>query len=273
MHLMLQRSLTCSGGEKVTLESMNETANNLSDLNIELNDVSIEQSSKVILNNVNLEIKNGAMIAILGKSGAGKSTLLRTIAGLLKPSKNTLLINEVDFFSLGKRDKTNLRKTIGFIPQQFRLIKELSVFENVMIGRLGKLGTFASMLRIYPKKDRKFVLECIDKVGLSGKEGLAVRRLSGGEQQRVAIARCLAQEPQVILADEPVASLDVSLVETILEILDHENKKGKTIVFVMHDVEMARRFAKRMILMKNGQIISDKPSSDIDDNEVKSLFD
>ena len=128
-------------------------------------------------------------------------------------------------------------------------------------------------LRIYPEQDRKIVLECINKVGLSGKERLAVRRLSGGEQQRVAIARCLAQEPQVILADEPVASLDVSLVETILEILDHENKKGKTIVFVMHDVELARRFSKRMILMKNGQIISDKPSSDTSDEAIKSLFD
>ena len=201
------------------LESMAKTASNLSDINIKLNDASVEQSSKIILGNINLEIKNGAMIAILGKSGAGKSTLLRTIAGLLRPSQNTLLINDVDFFSLGKKDKANLRKAIGFIPQQFRLIKELSVFENVMIGRLGKLGTFASMLRIYPETDRKIVLECISKVGLSGKERLATRRLSGGEQQRVAIARCLAQEPQVILADEPVASLDVSLVETILEIL------------------------------------------------------
>ncbi|WP_316505621.1 phosphonate ABC transporter ATP-binding protein [Nitrosopumilus sp.] len=255
------------------LESMNETANNFSEMNIKLNGVSIEQSSKIILNNVNLEIKKGTMTAILGKSGAGKSTLLRTLAGLLKPSKNTLLINGMDFFSLGKKDKTNLRKAIGFIPQQFRLIKELSVFENVMIGRLGKLGTFASMLRIYPEQDRKIVLECINKVGLSGKERLAVRRLSGGEQQRVAIARCLAQEPQVILADEPVASLDVSLVETILEILDHENKKGKTIVFVMHDVELARRFSKRMMLMKNGQIISDKSSSDTSDEAIKSLFD
>ena len=89
----------------------------------------------------------------------------------------------------------------------------------------------------------------------------------------LAIARCLAQEPQIILADEPVASLDVSLIETILEILDHENKKGKTIVFVMHDVELAKRFAKRMILMKEGKIISDKPTGEIKDDSIKSLFD
>ena len=242
-------------------------------INIKLDNISINASQKIILNGINLEIKEGEMIAILGKSGAGKSTLLRVMAGLVKPSSNTVYVNNVDFFSLGKSDKNQLRKIIGFIPQQFKLIKELSVFENVMIGRLGKMGRFSSMFRIYPQNDKKIALECIAKVGLSGKEPLVTRKTSGGEQQRVAIARCLAQEPQIILADEPVASLDVSLVETILEILDHENKKGKTVVFVMHDVELAKRFAKRMILMKEGRIISDGPTGEIKDDEIKSLFD
>jgi phosphonate transport system ATP-binding protein len=142
-----------------------------------------------------------------------------------------------------------------------------------MIGRLANIGRFASMFRIYPKKDKQFVLECICKVGLGGKEDLAARKLSGGEQQRVAIARCLAQEPEIILADEPVASLDISLVETILEILDHENKKGKTVVFVMHNVELACRFAKRLILMKEGRIISDEPTVEVKNDAIKSLFD
>lgn len=142
-----------------------------------------------------------------------------------------------------------------------------------MIGRLARIGRFASMFRIYPKEDRRIVLECICKVGLAGKEGLVVRKLSGGEQQRVAIARCLAQEPQIILADEPVASLDISLVETILEILDQENKKGRTIVFVMHNIELARRFAKRIILMREGQIISDEPIGVIKEDAIRDIFD
>lgn len=238
-----------------------------------LYNVSINASQKIILNNINLEIKNGEMVAVLGKSGAGKSTLLRVIAGLVKFKKNTMFFNGYDFSTLKKNDKNQLRKTVGFIPQQFKLIKELSVFENVMIGRLGKMGRFSSMFRIYPEDDKKIALECIAKVGLSGKESLVARKLSGGEQQRVAIARCLAQEPQIILADEPVASLDASLVETILEILDHENKKGKTVVFVMHDVELAKRFAKRMILMKDGKIISDEPTEEVKDDAIKSLFD
>lgn len=253
--------------------SSNKAFNHTMGINVKLDSVSINASEKIILNNINLEIKKGEMIAVLGKSGAGKSTLLRVIAGLIKPSSNTVYFNNVDFVSLKKNDKNQLRKIVGFIPQQFKLIKELSVFENVMIGRLGKMGRFSSMLRIYPQNDKKIALECIAKVGLSGKESLMVRKISGGEQQRVAIARCLAQEPQIMLADEPVASLDISLVETILEILDHENKKGKTVVFVMHDVELAKRFAKRMILMKEGRIISDGPTGDIKDDAIKSLFD
>ena len=243
-----------------------------SGFDIKLEDVTVKASPKIILDGINLEIKKGEMVAVLGKSGAGKSTLLRTIAGLIKPSKNAVLFDGVDFFSLNKH-KDHIRSIVGFIPQQFRLIKELGVFENVMIGRLAKIGRFASMFRIYPKKDRQAVLECIGKVGLAGKEELVARKLSGGEQQRVAIARCLAQEPQIILADEPVASLDISLIETILEILHHENKKGKTVVFVMHNVELARRFAKRMILMKEGRIISDEPTREIKEDAIKSLFD
>ena len=271
MLLILQRFLTFS--DSMTLKSVNKIFDESLGIDIKLENVTVKASSKIILHDINLEIKKGEMVAVLGQSGAGKSTLLRTIAGLIKPSNNTVLLNDVDFFSLKKKDRLFLRKIIGYIPQQFRLIKELSVFENVMIGRLGRLGTIASMLHIYPEKDRKIVLDYINKLGLSGKEDLTAKKLSGGEQQRVAIARCLVQEPQVILADEPVASLDISLVETILEILNHQNKKGKTIIFVMHNVELARRFAKRMILMKNGQIVSDGPTEHVKENAINSLFD
>ena len=252
-------------------EFTNKISNQTS-VDIKINDVTVKASSKTILEEINLEIEKGEMVAILGKSGAGKSTLLRVIAGLVKPSKNTVLVDGVDFFS-HKKHKTHIRSIVGFIPQQFRLIKELNVFENVMIGRLAKIGRLASILRLYPKKDRGVVLDCLNKVGLISKDGLAARKLSGGEQQRVAIARCLAQEPQIILADEPVASLDITLVETILEILNHENKKGKTVVFVMHNVELARRFAKRMILMKDGKIISDMPTEEVKEDAIKSIFD
>lgn len=255
--------------------SVEEIFSGSSGFDIKLNNVSITASSTPILHDISLEIKKGEIIAVLGQSGAGKSTLLRTIAGLIKPSKNTVLFNNIDFFSIRKKDKLSLRRMIGYVPQQFRLIKESSVFGNVMIGRLGHLSTTASLLHRYPEKDQKIVLECISKVGLAGKEDMIVKRLSGGEQQRVAIARCLAQEPLVILADEPMASLDVSLATTILEILRNENdKKGKTTIFVMHDIEMACRYAKRIILMKNGRVVSEVPVKEMDENTIKKvLFD
>jgi phosphonate transport system ATP-binding protein len=255
--------------------SIEEIFRTPSGFDIKLDNVSVAASSTPILHDINLEIKKGETVAVLGRSGAGKSTLLRTIAGLIKPSKNTVLFNSIDFFSLGKKEELMLRRMIGYIPQQFKLIKESSVFENVMIGRLGHMSTAASLLHRYPEKDQKLVLDCISKVGLTGKEGIPTKKLSGGEQQRVAIARCLAQEPSVILPDEPMASLDVSLATTILEILHNENiEKGKTAIFVMHDIEMARRYAKRIILMKNGRVVSDGSSEEMDENTIsKVLFD
>lgn len=253
--------------------SINEIVNYNSTLDIRLDNISVKASSSApILNNISLEMKKGEIIAVLGPSGAGKSTLLRTMAGLIKPSKNRVLFNNTDFFSLKKRDKLLLRRKIGYVPQQFKLIKELSVFENVMIGRLGHLSTISSILHRYPENDKKIVLDCIFKVGLADRQDMLAKRLSGGEQQRVAISRCLAQEPLVILADEPMASLDISLAETILEILNNENKKGKTVVFAIHDIEMAFRYAKRIILVKNGQIMSDGPVKEIDKNTIKAFF-
>lgn len=248
-----------------------------SSLDIRLDSISVKASAaarnRPILDNISLEIKNGEIIAILGQSGAGKSTLLRVMAGLIKPSNQSrVLFNNTDFFSLNKKHKLLLRRKIGYIPQQFKLIKELSVFENVMIGRLGYLSTMSSILRKYPENDKKIVLDCISKVGLIDKRNIIVKRLSGGEQQRVAIARCLAQEPLIIFADEPMASLDISLAKTILEILQNENKEGKTVVFVIHDIEMALKYAKRIVLVKNGQIKYNGSIKEIDEITIKTFF-
>ena len=253
--------------------SLSKIVGNNSKLDICVDNISVRTSSNhSILSNICLKIKEGEIIAILGQSGAGKSTLLRTMAGLIKPSMNRVLFNNIDLFSLNKKDKLLLRRKIGYIPQQFKLIKQLNVFENVMIGRLGYLGTISSILRRYPESDKKIVLDSIATVELMDRQEMTAKRLSGGEQQRVAIARCLAQQPSVILADEPMASLDISLAESILEILNSENKKGKTVVFVIHDIEMAFRYAKRIVLLRDGQIISDRPCKEVDYNTIKAFF-
>lgn len=242
-------------------------------IEIKLDCISVKSTSNTaILNNVNLKIKKGEILAILGRSGAGKTTLLRSMAGLLKPHKNRLFFNNSDFSSLNKKDRLLLRRKISFIPQQFKLIKELSVFENVMIGRLGYMKTMSSIIHRYPHNHKQVVLECISRVKLTDKRNMLAKRLSGGEQQRVAIARCLAQEPSVILADEPMASLDISLANTILEIFKDENIKGKTVVFVVHDIDMAFKYANRIILVKNGQIISDNAVKDISNDFLKAFF-
>lgn len=243
-------------------------------LDIKLNGISVKASEEqLILDDIKLEIKKGDMIAILGQSGAGKSTLLRVIAGLIKPFQNSVMFNNINFFSLKKKQKLVLRRKIGYIPQQFKLIKELNVFENVMVGRLGYLSKISSILRKYPENDKKIVLDSISKVGLMHRKNVPVKRLSGGEQQRVAIARCLAQEPLIILADEPMASLDSSLAKNILEILHNANKEdGKTVVFVIHDVEIAFKYAKRIILLKNGQIKYDGSVNELEKDIIKSIF-
>jgi phosphonate transport system ATP-binding protein len=243
-----------------------------SGVNIRVEDVYVSTGTTVILRDIRLEIKQGEFVAILGKSGAGKSTLLRTMAGLLKPAKGSLLLNDQDFHSLTHGEKLVLRRKIGYIPQQFKLIKETSVFENVMVGRLGYLGALNSALRLYPSADVEIVVKCINKVGLGGRENNRVKRLSGGEQQRVAIARCLAQEPVVILADEPIASLDVVLAENILDSLTSANKGGATVICVLHNIETALKYARRIILLNKGDMVTDTVPEKINEYAIKKLL-
>lgn len=243
-----------------------------SGVNIRVQGVSINASTTAILRDIHLEIKQGEFVAILGKSGAGKSTLLRAMAGLLKPAKGSVLLNGRDFFSLNQREKLALRRKIGFIPQQFKLIKETSVFENVMVGRLGHIGALESTLRLYPRADVEMVVACVSKVGLQGRENTPVKRLSGGEQQRVAIARCLAQEPVVILADEPMASLDVVLAENILDNLNSANKGGVTVICVLHNIEMALKYARRIVLLDKGVVVTDAVPEKVNEHAIKKLL-
>lgn len=241
-------------------------------VNIRVEGVSVNAATTTILRDIHLEIKQGEFVVILGKSGAGKSTLLRTMAGLIRPAKGSVLLNGHDFFSLNHGEKFLLRRKIGFIPQQFKLIKETSVFENVMVGRLGYLGALQSTLHLYPSADVEIVIARINKVGLGGRENTPVKRLSGGEQQRVAIARCLAQEPVVILADEPMASLDAVLADNILDNLNSANKGGATVICVLHNIETALRYARRIVLLDKGGMVIDTVPEKVNEYAIKKLF-
>lgn len=160
------------------------------------------------LDEVGVEIKEGEFVVILGPSGAGKSTLLRCINRLVEPTRGKIFLNGEEITSLGGRRLHKMRQQIGMIFQQFNLVKRLSVLNNVLCGRLGNVSTLRSTFYSFPKEDIQVALECLDKVGLRDYAAKRADTLSGGEQQRVAIARALAQRPRVILADEPMASLD-----------------------------------------------------------------
>jgi phosphonate transport system ATP-binding protein len=212
----------------------------------------------VILDGVDLAVRPGEFVVILGKSGAGKTTLLRTINRLVEPTEGTIRVD--GHLVTGARPPAlrEIRRRIGMIFQQFNLVRRISVMENVLAGRLGYVPTLSSLAGRFPAEDRRRALECLAQVGLAH---LAERRadtLSGGEQQRVAIARALAQAPAVILADEPTASLDPQLTGSIMDLLRRINvEHGITLVVSQHQLEQALAYAGRLVGLRQGRVMFD----------------
>jgi phosphonate transport system ATP-binding protein len=217
------------------------------------------------LSDVSLSIPDGDFIAVIGLSGAGKSTFLRCLNRLVDPSEGQIIVNGSDVANLRGGALQRYRRTVGFIFQQFNLVKRLTVMDNVLSGRLGYHPTWRGMLGLYTEHDKKIARSYIQNVGLSEKEHTRVDSLSGGQQQRVAIARAMTQEPQLILADEPMASLDPRLSDVILGILKNYNEtKGVTVLVNIHVIELAKRYAKRVIAFNKGRLVFDGPIEKLD---------
>lgn len=238
--------------------------------------VTIEQLEKRFnngyqaLRGVNTKIKTGSFTAILGPSGAGKSTLLRIMNGLETPTSGTVIID-------GKQLNTdNLRETrskVGMIFQHFNLVDRLSVMTNVLTGRLKNRSWVGSVLYLFRKNDLKIAHEALHRVGLTEKAWERADRLSGGQKQRIGIARALAQEPRLILADEPVASLDPVSSEEIMQLLrDICDKDGLTVIVNLHQVELAKRFADRVIGLNAGQIVFDGSPARLDRATLAHIY-
>ncbi len=220
--------------------------------------------SAVILDGVDLTVSQGEFVVVLGPSGAGKTTLLRAINRLVAPTSGTIRVAGRAVTGAGPAELREARRRLGMIFQQFNLVRRASVVDNVLAGRLGYVPTLPSLVGRFPHPDRELALACLGQVGLAAMAERRADRLSGGEQQRVAIARALAQQPSVILADEPTASLDPALTGSIMDILRRINvERGLTLVVSQHQLETALAYATRIVGLRRGRVCFDGAPGDV----------
>lgn len=228
----------------------------------------------VALKNIDLEIPQGDFIAVIGLSGAGKSTLIRLINKMLDVTVGDLVVNgtAVDTNLTGKKLR-KFRRGIGMVFQSYNLIGRTSVLKNVLAARVAEIPFYRSMLGWYSKKDKVIALDALNKLGILEKAYSRADQLSGGQMQRVALARTLAQDPKIILADEPVASLDPVTATQVMKDFEKINKEMNiTIIANMHHVDMALKFATRVVGINDGEIVFDGPSKDVDNNLLKRIY-
>lgn len=231
----------------------------------------------IALKDVSIEVRNNEFISIIGSSGAGKSTFIRCLNRLVQPTSGSVHFCGTDITASNCVSINELRQKIGMIFQQFHLVKRLSVIENVLAGRLrftkGIAGYTSSLLRYFPRSEKEKALECLKQVGIAELAFQRADTLSGGQQQRVAIARVLAQEPEVFLADEPIASLDLRSAKTVMDILKsiHE-KRGIPVIVNLHHLDYAKKYATRIIGMKAGSVVFDGKPSDLGKDAICEIY-
>ncbi|HVI10835.1 MAG TPA: phosphonate ABC transporter ATP-binding protein [Candidatus Binatia bacterium] len=227
------------------------------------------------LRGVTLQVNPGEQIALLGQSGAGKTTLFRLLNATLRPSAGSLVFDGRDTSSLSAAELRAMRRRVGTIYQQHNLVPSLTAFENTLCGALGRMSFFATLRGMFQpgKSDSEFAVRALELVGLADKRSSRADELSGGQQQRLAVARVLMQSPDVILADEPTASLDPELAETMTSLLSRlATDAHKTLIMAVHKVDLATRYFPRVIGLRAGGLSFDVPSSEIRDDLLASLY-
>jgi len=221
------------------------------------------------LHAITFDVRERELVALLGPSGAGKTTLFRCITGLLKPDTGAVHVAGLDVGQLRGRQ----RRHIAVVFQQFNLVSRLSAIDNVLAGRLGHVSAWRGWSRQFSPADRLLALECLDRVGVLALARQRADTLSGGQQQRVAIARALAQQPDIIIADEPIASLDPNSSAEIMELLRGIcHADGVSVVCSLHQLHLATAYADRLIGLANGKLVADLPASRFDDAVAAQVY-
>ncbi len=225
------------------------------------------------LTDVSFTVKPGEFLAVIGLSGSGKSTLLRCINRLIEPTSGQIIWDGVDVTAASQEEMRYIRRKIGMVFQHFNLVNRSKVITNVLAGRLGYVNPLMSALNRFPKSDVEMAMAQMDRVGIKNQAFKRADELSGGQQQRVGIARAMMQEPKMILADEPVASLDPVLAHSIMQYLEKINKEeGVTVLCSLHFLDLVHRYADRAIALNDGYLLFDGSPKDIDDAKFKDIY-
>lgn len=238
---------------------------------IELDQISKNYERKIALSSLSFHVNKGELIALIGPSGAGKTTLLNLLAMILQPDTGEMLIDNKPISHY--RDPKIRAKKMGMIRQQFDLVGQLAVVHNVLAGRLADWSFIKSLLSLLIPQEKEAAAAALSRVGLEEKLYERTSNLSGGEQQRVALARMLLQKPEIILADEPVASLDPARAEDTLEMLTSiATEENQTVIASLHSVEYAKKYFNRLIALKNGKIQFDLPVGQVKEEQLRELY-
>ena len=225
------------------------------------------------LSGVDLEVREGEFLAVLGLSGSGKSTLLRCINRLVDPTEGRVWIFGEEITAASGGALRRLRRQVAMIFQQFNLVRRHTVFTNVLSGALGRSGLVSSLVLSFPEEERERAVASLGRVGLEDRAGSRADALSGGQQQRVAVARALMQEPRLILADEPVASLDPALRHSVMRHIEALNRdEGLTVICSLHDIDLVERYATRMVALRGGSLVWEGIPGDFDRDTFREIY-
>jgi len=231
------------------------------------------RTGDLALNNIDLEVPQGQVMALIGPSGAGKSTLIRCVNRLVEPTEGKVFIKDLELTGLGRRALRHARRNMGMIFQEYALVERLSVMENVLSGRLGYTGFWRSFLRKFPQTDIDEAFRLLERVGLDDMVDKRADELSGGQRQRVGIARALIQNPEVLLVDEPTASLDPKTSRQIMRLIcELCAERNLAAIINIHDVLLAEMFARRIVGLQFGEIVYDGPPGGLTPDALTQIY-